>query len=491
MYTDMTMPLHDLKVQGDMLYLLNDEGFFICEITDSYEIQTLCNLESETVYHKLSVFDDRALLFKGTVDGEDVMQARIVDITDINNVTYTHSWNAMYNVPYIHNNGNSFYFVTPSYTPGSGYYLSYKKLTMSGEYEDIISVYEGIGMINTYEGFCAVPGAIYVAGYHIFGKVAFNQGSPLDFDLVTPPRFTDVSSTELTFSWEPSHGWLEEDSVSYELQIAEGLNFTTPRTVSTGSDTSITVYGLRSDSAFYWRVVSRDQDGDWNESRQIRRFRCTYSEAICDHALLAPDDGDTIRTASDEPLQLVWEQCRTFPLDPVDYTLTTRLFNDSFDTTMTWWALPDTAIAICFADSLGQVSPLDPLTVKWSVMARIPQFVAHYDTSRSFTLIFDTDVEEATEASLPATFQLAEIYPNPFNSEVSIEVHLPDPSPVVLRVFNLLGQEVGRQRYSSLTAGVHRVAWAADPVLPSGVYFLRAETADGRQTATRRVLLLK
>lgn len=81
------------------------------------------------------------------------------------------------------------------------------------------------------------------------------------------------------------------------------------------------------------------------------------------------------------------------------------------------------------------------------------------------------------EGGLPAAYSLSQNYPNPFNPSTTIRFALPKSSFVVLKVFNLLGQELETLVNEKLSAGEFEVNWNAN-ALPSGVYLYRIQAAD-------------
>ncbi len=71
---------------------------------------------------------------------------------------------------------------------------------------------------------------------------------------------------------------------------------------------------------------------------------------------------------------------------------------------------------------------------------------------------------------IPLTFAVSQNYPNPFNPTTSVEYQLPTPSAVILRVYNILGQEVTQLVHQNVNAGYYTIRWNASSVA-SGVYF--------------------
>ncbi len=95
----------------------------------------------------------------------------------------------------------------------------------------------------------------------------------------------------------------------------------------------------------------------------------------------------------------------------------------------------------------------------------------------------------------PASYSLHQNYPNPFNPSTTIQYDLPVRSNVVLKVFNVYGQEVGTLISGIREAGTASVVWDGNG-FASGVYFyrLQASSVDGRATSftqTRKLLLIK
>ena len=73
---------------------------------------------------------------------------------------------------------------------------------------------------------------------------------------------------------------------------------------------------------------------------------------------------------------------------------------------------------------------------------------------------------------LPQAFTLFQNYPNPFNARTIISYDLPIPGMVSLKIYNILGEEVGSLMDSFQEAGTHRVTFDAYN-LASGIYFYK------------------
>jgi hypothetical protein len=71
---------------------------------------------------------------------------------------------------------------------------------------------------------------------------------------------------------------------------------------------------------------------------------------------------------------------------------------------------------------------------------------------------------------LPSKIALYQNYPNPFNPSTTIRFALPAASPVTVKVYDLLGQEVATLVNEVRPAGEHSVTFDAS-ALSSGIYF--------------------
>ncbi len=97
------------------------------------------------------------------------------------------------------------------------------------------------------------------------------------------------------------------------------------------------------------------------------------------------------------------------------------------------------------------------------------------------------------EIATPKTFSLEQNYPNPFNPTTKINFNLAVDSKVMLKVFNLLGEEVRTLIYGNLSAGSHKIDFNAAN-LNNGIYIYKLEAVgiDGSTfTDVKKMTLIK
>lgn len=93
-----------------------------------------------------------------------------------------------------------------------------------------------------------------------------------------------------------------------------------------------------------------------------------------------------------------------------------------------------------------------------------------------------------TNNAAPHDFEMLKIYPNPFNSQTTIEYELKELSPVTIQIFDLIGKRIKTLYDGQQDAGRHQIYWDASAQC-SGIYFCRISA--GGYSETRRMVLLK
>ena len=95
----------------------------------------------------------------------------------------------------------------------------------------------------------------------------------------------------------------------------------------------------------------------------------------------------------------------------------------------------------------------------------------------------------------PMKFFLEQNYPNPFNPITQIRFSVPEPQFITLKVFNILGNEVGTLVNEDLVAGEYEVEFNSHSglsgimELSSGIYFYQLKS--GKFIETKKMILLK
>ncbi len=90
--------------------------------------------------------------------------------------------------------------------------------------------------------------------------------------------------------------------------------------------------------------------------------------------------------------------------------------------------------------------------------------------------------------TIPEDYHLQQNFPNPFNPSTKIKYSLPRKSTVVVKVYDVLGNEIQTLVSEEKTAGTYEMTWNAAS-LPSGIYFYQLRA--GNIIQTKKMVLMK
>ncbi|MCW8817038.1 MAG: T9SS type A sorting domain-containing protein [Ignavibacteriaceae bacterium] len=94
----------------------------------------------------------------------------------------------------------------------------------------------------------------------------------------------------------------------------------------------------------------------------------------------------------------------------------------------------------------------------------------------------------STSSNINSEFALKQNYPNPFNPNTQIRYSIPQSSNVVIKVFDILGNEIEALVNEEKPSGTYELNWN-EVNLPSGVYFYRIQA--GSFIETKKMVLLR
>ena len=92
------------------------------------------------------------------------------------------------------------------------------------------------------------------------------------------------------------------------------------------------------------------------------------------------------------------------------------------------------------------------------------------------------------EPTQPTEFILNQNYPNPFNPNTTFKYSIPNESEVIIKVFDIIGNEIEILVNEEKPVGTYEITWYAEE-LPSGIYFYQLRAGDFVET--KKMVLLK
>ncbi|OGU70526.1 MAG: hypothetical protein A2V93_02810 [Ignavibacteria bacterium RBG_16_34_14] len=124
---------------------------------------------------------------------------------------------------------------------------------------------------------------------------------------------------------------------------------------------------------------------------------------------------------------------------------------------------------------------LGGITGGWGNQGQVSDKVEAYHP-QSTTSIGSDEVEN------PSVFLLYQNYPNPFNSTTTIKYSVPLSSNVLIKLYDIVGNEIETLINEEKPAGTYKLNWRVAN-LPSGVYFYKIQT--GTFIDTKKMILLR
>ncbi|MFA5870797.1 MAG: fibronectin type III domain-containing protein [Candidatus Paceibacterota bacterium] len=124
-------------------------------------------------------------------------------------------------------------------------------------------------------------------------------------------------------------------------------------------------------------------------------------------------------------------------------------------------------------------------TYYWKARAVFGTSVGPWSSVSNFMTIGVTDV---SDNSIPTEFKLAQNYPNPFNPTTTITYQLPQSGNVVLKVFDILGNEIKTLVNEQKEIGSYTVEFDASS-LASGLYIYQLRVND--YSSIKKMILMK
>ena len=285
-------------------------------------------------------------------------------------------------------------------------------------------------------------------------------------------RGTDVS-TPAAFGWNPSNG-----AASYHFQLATDSLFSSVIVDSASLTHAVdTVQSLVAGTRYFWRITAAG-DGGTSSSSEIRSFTTTAPLPV---EMTAFSGSSQYLNA-----ELHWStatEVNSHGFEIERSSAGNPSAGDQRDTTAkAHW------IAVAFIKGAGQSSSPKQYSFVDSKLAagRYSYRLKVIDNNGSFGYSKEIQVEVG---AVPRIFTLSQNYPNPFNPATTIQFTLEKDGKALLKVYNILGQEVATLFNGDAKAGQIYEATFDGSRLASGIYLSRIES--GGKQLIKKMLMIK
>jgi hypothetical protein len=286
--------------------------------------------------------------------------------------------------------------------------------------------------------------------------------TPVPFD---PPDSASVNQElPLKLQWNPV-GFASE----FSLQLSKSADFNNLIVDEEGmKDAYYIVNEVDDNTTCFWRVKAFNDAGesDWTEAQMFN----TIAPFV---AVTSPNGGEQWQRGLEYHIR--WD-------DNIEEDVVLELHKGGAMT-----AVIDTVVsrgAYAWAIDPGLEPGLDyTLQIKSVLNGEL------FDASDAVFMVIDTTGTSVEgHEGLIHDYTLHQNYPNPFNPVTQIVFELPKSGRVMLKVYDMLGQEVGTLVDGVQEAGSHRVSFDGSD-LSSGLYFYKFEAAGFLKTG--KMILIK
>jgi hypothetical protein len=115
---------------------------------------------------------------------------------------------------------------------------------------------------------------------------------------------------------------------------------------------------------------------------------------------------------------------------------------------------------------------------------------ASYQQYSGFWYVYEqsTITEVEADEGIPISYKLEQNYPNPFNPSTIIKFGVPERGTVLIKIYDILGNEVAVLVNEEMEAGWYRREFNAGS-FSSGIYICRMQS--GTYTNTKKMLMIK
>jgi len=137
--------------------------------------------------------------------------------------------------------------------------------------------------------------------------------------------------------------------------------------------------------------------------------------------------------------------------------------------------------------TLEASADLDPFIARTATLSANYIYLSGAKLLRIYHFDSTTDITDPAP-DLPSSFFLSQNYPNPFNAKTTISFDLPEESPVMLEIYNVLGRKIETLLSGTLPAGSRSIVWNAENE-SSGIYYYKLES--GKQSFVKSCNFIK
>lgn len=345
--------------------------------------------------------------------------------------------------------------------------------SLNGQYTAYGRVYDGMDVVDDIVNSPVVPGTERpVQKIEMFVTyLGYNNSIPDAPALISPADGLEGVMLTQSFQWAPV-----QSAVLYRFQLSRDSNFTTLDFDNVIGTQSFLAGGLQLGFVkYYWRVQANN-GGNLSSFSSVRSFTTGIDVPV----LISPPDSAI--NVSTNP---------TFEWTPVNgavsYTLQISTFGSFINLVVNQSGITATSYSVSGLEENKKLF--------WRVRGATANYEGLFSRVFNFTTGLANSVKENGEVY---DYKLEQNYPNPFNPNTKIRYSIPHTSNVLIKIFDVMGNEIETLVDEEKPAGNYEVevntsslasSGSAKARYASGVYFYQLKSDSFVET--RKMILLR
>ena len=141
---------------------------------------------------------------------------------------------------------------------------------------------------------------------------------------------------------------------------------------------------------------------------------------------------------------------------------------------------------------IGDIYPGGSQTIAFtfSIEENLDDLIDQFDSAEA---LYNQYINQVPAGKIPASPTLLTLYPNPFNSSITLSFQLSQGGWGMIKVYNSLGQRICTVQDGFINSGMHQYRWDGRDALgfpvSTGIYFIQAELPG--LSETRKIIHLR
>lgn len=241
------------------------------------------------------------------------------------------------------------------------------------------------------------------------------------------------------------------------------------------------------DKGYTWAVIlSESQYYDWRPSiafqnEQVGIYTLNIGGNETDHIVRKTTDGGANWTTLSNP---VIDNLAPSSMQHIPGSISTYIVVGGRTSTMR-----GTAVTYDAGESWNLIDTLGCFLINFASDAK--GWGSQWGTNIVYNYVgprIISSVEKEIIDIVPTGYTLSQNYPNPFNPGTTFRYSIPTQSKVVIKVYDILGNEITTLMDEEKSVGTYEITWNAAS-LPSGVYFYQLKA--GSFVSTKKMILIR